>query len=205
MSRATVGAAGVDVGALVAGGVAVAAIPNSNTGELAACMAKDRTLKMVDRQAGQKCRPGQKLLRWNQVGRRGPAGPSGPSTVYFAEGLDAQRLVGAGASVRLGRFDVRGTYQWNIAVEATATGSGSLRCELWPGGSGRFGGAWAEAEFAGDGDSEYLYLSRVVRADVEPGARVTVDCRATVDLEVSSWEIAGEPVRTRGWPKAPRG
>lgn len=71
--------------AIVAGGTfaAVAAVPSSDTGEFHACVQNSnflnsgRTVKIIDKQAGENCPSGYTEKIWNQVGPVGPAGPTG--------------------------------------------------------------------------------------------------------------------------------
>lgn len=59
---------------LVAAGVAGAAIPDSDDGEIHACYKKDNgQLRVVDAEGGAECRPSEEPLEWNQVGPRGPS------------------------------------------------------------------------------------------------------------------------------------
>lgn len=72
-------AIGMAVGlALGAGALAVAAIPDSTTGVISACMkTKDGTIRVIDYQAGRRCITGETLITWNQKGATGAAGPAG--------------------------------------------------------------------------------------------------------------------------------
>ncbi|CAB4790911.1 unannotated protein [freshwater metagenome] len=67
---------GVIVGAVVAASVtAWATIPDSNTGAVAACSNKYGTIRLIDAQAGKKCKRTEKKLT---LGARGATGPAGP-------------------------------------------------------------------------------------------------------------------------------
>lgn len=65
---------------LILGGTSVglAAIPDSRTGALTACMKRSTgSIRLIDEQAGKRCVSGETLIRWNQTGARGTAGPAG--------------------------------------------------------------------------------------------------------------------------------
>jgi hypothetical protein len=65
------GAAAVVV---LAVGVAKAAIPDSNDGEIHGCYQNQGQLRVVDAQAGDQCRASEVALVWNQEGPRGSDG-----------------------------------------------------------------------------------------------------------------------------------
>ena len=68
-------AAGLILGAAA---VAVAAIPDSNTGVISACMkTRDGTIRIIDFQAGRRCITGETLITWNQKGVLGAQGATG--------------------------------------------------------------------------------------------------------------------------------
>ena len=72
-------AAGVILGAAA---VAVAAIPDSNTGVISACMkTRDGTIRIIDFQAGRRCVTGETLMTWNQKGVPGALGAPGAQGV----------------------------------------------------------------------------------------------------------------------------
>src|SRR3954454_14664 len=70
---------GVVAGAFLAGGaVALAAIPDSS-GVIHGCYQKNvGNLRVIDPDAGDKCRPPEITISWNQTGPVGPVGPQGP-------------------------------------------------------------------------------------------------------------------------------
>jgi hypothetical protein len=75
------------IGAMAAGGVAWAVIPDSGTGVVTACYnpngrAAMKVLKVVDAQAGGTCAKGWVPLSWNQQGPKGDQGDPGPSNLY---------------------------------------------------------------------------------------------------------------------------
>lgn len=79
--------------ALLAGGTAYAAIPDSDDGEFHACVSNTGSLKtivMIDKQAGTNCPSNYTEKVWNQ---QGPAGPQGPQGEPGEQGSD-----GAGRS-----------------------------------------------------------------------------------------------------------
>src|SRR5262245_18575555 len=64
-------------------GVAVAAIPDSDDGEIHGCYQKNQgQLRVIDAEAGASCGPAEKALVWNQVGPPGATGPRGPSNGF---------------------------------------------------------------------------------------------------------------------------
>ena len=70
--------AGVVVGVLTAGTVALASIPHSETQVITACRStSDGSLRVINAEAGATCKAGERRLTWNQVGRRGPTGATG--------------------------------------------------------------------------------------------------------------------------------
>src|SRR5215472_11248383 len=75
--------------AVVAGGagLALASIPDSNTGVITGCYQMvGGQLRVIDAQAGAKCGPAEKKLTWNHTGPQGPAGPAGPAGAQGAQG-----------------------------------------------------------------------------------------------------------------------
>lgn len=59
------------------GAVAVAAVPSAD-GTINACRSTlFGTLRVIDAEAGQQCRNGERPLNWSQQGPQGPAGPAG--------------------------------------------------------------------------------------------------------------------------------
>lgn len=83
MARRKRVAAVAAVGAVVFGAgaiTAVAAVPGGD-GVIHACRSNPLgTIRVIDTDAGQRCRAGEKPLDWNQTGPPGPAGEAGPST-----------------------------------------------------------------------------------------------------------------------------
>jgi hypothetical protein len=58
-------------------GLATGAIPSTNDGTINTCIASfngTKYLRPIDKQAGEKCKTGEKPLTWNQKGVAGPAG-----------------------------------------------------------------------------------------------------------------------------------
>jgi hypothetical protein len=70
---------GAVVGAVLAGGAALAAIPDSS-GVINGCYQKNvGNLRVIDSSAGDSCRPSEIAIRWSQTGPQGPPGPQGPT------------------------------------------------------------------------------------------------------------------------------
>jgi hypothetical protein len=69
---------GVAFGALLAGGIAYAAIPDAN-GVVHGCYANENGhLRVIDPSTGDACKSNESALDWNQTGPQGPPGPQGP-------------------------------------------------------------------------------------------------------------------------------
>src|SRR5215472_5492842 len=74
--------------ALVAGGMAVASIPDAK-GVLHACYStKTGAVRLIDTAKKQKCETGEKSVSWNQAGRPGPAGPASKPDLARVAKLD---------------------------------------------------------------------------------------------------------------------
>ena len=95
---------GALIGTLLAGGstIALAAIPDSDDGEIHSCRNNiTGNLRVIDQEAGQNCTAGQTELTWNQTGPQGPQGPQGEQGEQGAPGetgsLETIRVInGAG-------------------------------------------------------------------------------------------------------------
>jgi len=69
---------GAVLGAVLVGGVAYAAIPDSS-GVINGCYQKKvGNLRVIDSSAGQSCRHSEVPISWSQTGPQGPPGPQGP-------------------------------------------------------------------------------------------------------------------------------
>jgi len=80
----TIGVVGVS---LLAGGVAVAAIPATGTGLITGCRSKSTgALRVIDAQAKQKCKSTEKSLAWNAKGVPGAKGATGATGAAGAPG-----------------------------------------------------------------------------------------------------------------------
>jgi len=70
---------GAVVGAVLAGGAAIAAIPGAD-GVINGCYQKNvGNLRVIDPSAGDSCRPPEIAIRWSQTGPQGPKGDTGPT------------------------------------------------------------------------------------------------------------------------------
>jgi hypothetical protein len=79
LTRRRVALAALSVVAISAGGIAYAAVPDG-TGVIHGCRANaSGTLRVIDSEQGEGCRPSETALDWNQRGRQGPDGPPGPA------------------------------------------------------------------------------------------------------------------------------
>lgn len=86
---------GAAILAISGSAVAMAAIPNSNTGVITSCYDNNGNLRVIDAQAGQTCRKSDTTLAFNQTGPQGiqgiqgmpgPQGIQGPPGVQGAQG-----------------------------------------------------------------------------------------------------------------------
>jgi hypothetical protein len=86
-SRSAIAVIALFVGAAVAGSVAWAAIPSSQTGTITACYPTSGpakgTLRVIDYQTGAHCGAGQAMVRWQSDGMRW-RGSWSSSTTYYA-------------------------------------------------------------------------------------------------------------------------
>jgi hypothetical protein len=74
------------VGAVLAGGVAFAAIPDSS-GVINGCYQKNvGNLRVIDPSAGDSCRPSEIPISWSQTGPAGPQGPKGDTGATGPQG-----------------------------------------------------------------------------------------------------------------------
>jgi hypothetical protein len=65
---------------VVGGGVAVAAIPSTSTGNITGCVLKTTgAARIIDYQAGKRCKATENSLNWAQQGVAGAIGPIGPA------------------------------------------------------------------------------------------------------------------------------
>src|SRR2546430_13781839 len=75
--KPSVGALGGGLLVVLAGGVAVASIPDS-TGVIYGCYTKSTgTIRIIDRSVTN-CKTGETSISWNQAGVQGPTGSQGP-------------------------------------------------------------------------------------------------------------------------------
>ena len=159
-------------GVLVIGGVAGAAIPDSDDDEIHACYQKNQgQLRVIDAEEGAECRSSENPLVWNQAGPQGEPGPQGetgprgPSDA-FSRFHDAEEPVPDSLDTMLelpvpdGRFAVTGTIITRNAGAANAL----VTCQtLLP--SGDFDIARARVEPAGGADIQTLTMNPVGFSD----------------------------------------
>ena len=70
-------------------GVAYAAIPHSGTGVISGCVGYiTGSVRVIDEESGQSCRPWERDVDWNQTGPTGPEGPQGDQGVPGLDGTD---------------------------------------------------------------------------------------------------------------------
>lgn len=119
-------AAGVVVGLVAAGGIAMASIPDSRSGQVTACYRTSDpnkgALRVIDAQAGQTCRGGEARLTWDST-RLTWRGEWNPTTQYVRGDI----VVVAGSSY-LARSSNTGSSPptsptvWGLLAQAGATG-----------------------------------------------------------------------------------
>ena len=99
MRKLALATAGFTAVVLVAGGIAFAAIPHSTTGVISGCWGNSNgQLRVIDAEAGHKCKNNETALSWNQTGPQGqpgpqgdpgPQGPPGPSNIVYSGAVNA--------------------------------------------------------------------------------------------------------------------
>lgn len=144
---------------LVAGGVALAAIPSGN-GTIYACYKNNNgQLRVIDSEAGDTCLPSETAIFWNQEGPQGnpgtvgPTGPQGPSglsdieMVYTTSPLASDPFVAillpcpSGKQIISGGFDIMSpgggvieivtSAPYNFGWHVRARASADFQDNLW--------------------------------------------------------------------------
>jgi hypothetical protein len=183
---------------VLAAGIAGAAIPDSDDGEIHGCFQKNQgQLRVIDAEGGATCRPSEESLTWNQQGVQGPSGPRGPSDglsrwhdgELAATDLAAPRLLEL--PVPAGRFVTTATA---IVRNAGGTAAGITCQTMHP--SGDFDLARATLAPTGQaGDTQTLAMNPVGFANA-PGM-IWLDCSdAGADVTVSWMKISSVQVET---------
>jgi hypothetical protein len=110
-------------------GLADAAIPNSTTKVFTACRNSLGTIRVIDFQAGQRCKSTEKTITWNQRGPTGPMGSPGPKGDDGAPGpTGAPGADGApGTSGVSGYERVNADFMMALGVES---GTSSVDCPV---------------------------------------------------------------------------
>jgi hypothetical protein len=132
----------VALGIVLAGltiGLASAAIPHSSTKVFVACMNSLGQIRMIDHQAGKRCRTGEKALQWNQKGPIGAMGPQGPIGSPGPAGSDGEAGDVGPAGVS-GYEVVTDDFVMGVNVE---TGTSTVAC---PEGKVAIGGGYDYSE-----------------------------------------------------------
>lgn len=172
-------------GIFVVGGVAGAAIPDSDDDEIHACYQKNQgQLRVIDAEGGAECRASEESLVWNQTGPQGETGPRGPSDAFSRfhdaeepmEGLDTMLEL----PVPDGNFAVTGTIITRNAGGASAV----VSCQtILP--SGDFDIARARLGPPGGADIQTLSMNPVGFSD-GPGT-IRLRCSDGGADVVGSW------------------
>ena len=155
-------AVGVAASVVLAGGVAVAAIPSTSTGLISGCRnVRTAALRVIDYQAGKRCTPTtERLLTWNAKGVAGPRGLQGIAGPVGAKGATGATgsagPIGAtgpqGSARGYARIDSTGTVtRTSAGITATHTnlGSGSY-CIMVPGVDASTTVAIVAPDYSGD-------------------------------------------------------
>jgi hypothetical protein len=184
---------------VLAVGVARAAIPDSNDGEIHGCYQKNQgQLRVIDAEAGDTCRPAEVELTWNQEGPQGETGPRGPSN-GFSRFHDAEVPATDYAEPRLlelpvpeGRYVTTGT----AIVRNAGPGVVTVECATFH-PSGDFDLARARLAPAGQaGDIQTLAMNPVGLAPAGGGS-IWLDCfDGGADVVVSWMKISTVQVET---------
>jgi hypothetical protein len=145
LSRSRWFLSGAVIGAVLGGGAAYAAIPDSN-GVIHGCYQKNvGNLRVIDPSAGSSCRPSEIPISWSQTGPQGqpgpqgpkgdpgPAGPAGPQGATGPQGSPGPQGPAGPAFVVSGLVLANGSLSivskspgTNVTVSRTGTGSYSL-------------------------------------------------------------------------------
>jgi hypothetical protein len=184
---------------VVAVGVAGAAIPDSNDGEIHGCYQKNQgQLRVIDAEGGDACRSSEVGLVWNQVGQTGATGPRGPSNGFsrFHDGEVAANDYAVPRLLELpvpeGKYVTTGT----AIVRNAGAGVAFIECATFH-PSGDFDLARATLAPAGSaGDTETLAMNPVGSAPAGGGS-IWLDCfDGGADVRVSWMKISTVQVET---------
>lgn len=168
------------VGGVWAARAAYATIPDSS-GVIHACYDMGNgTLRVIDTEAGEACRPQETALSWNQkgpqgqVGPRGPEGPRGPSDGYVTSlrggpGIAVDNSVDVlSLSLPAGDYMLSATAR----VQRNQAGTSRVVCDLNVGG-GPFQTGYVESL---DGIEEAATIAATNGVSVSPGEKVQLTC-----------------------------
>ena len=192
------GAVGVALGVVIASGVAaIAAIPGTNE-VYAACMSPQRTIKMLDHEAGERCPRKHELLRWNQRGQPGPSGTDATRTAFTAQRLEDYRFAEPGESIQVAEFDApNGYYFWDVAVAVTlldGTAPGRLSCTFgWAPQSGGYNRTRGAVE-VGPRTHTTLYMSALGYAAAVEGPQGIYCTAHDAAVQITEWRVVGRPI-----------
>lgn len=159
-------------------------------------MSANRTIKMLDQEAGERCPRGTKLLRWNQQGPQGVAGADATRTVYTAQRFEDLRVIEPGESLTVAEFDAPdGRYLWDAAVTARPLDRnqpGQLDCTLsWAPQLGRYNTVKGSVDVA---RSATAYMSALGVAQAGEGPQGVYCTAYGAAVQLDEWRIEGQPV-----------
>lgn len=188
-------AAGIIVCGLVAGGVALATIPDSN-GVLHGCYQKSSgNLRIIDTSVAN-CRPSETAISWNATGPAGDVGPRGPSNAFYKDQSDTF----GSESLNLNTFIKTVTLSLpagSYVVNATAAfGSGVafnvVQCQIqWTGGSGP-----AVQGTIGGSANSFLVMPLMSPVTLAATDDVSIACRGGSDVNTQPSAITAIQVET---------
>jgi hypothetical protein len=133
-------------GTLLGTGAIVGASIPSSEGRITACIKQPGgATRIIDFEAGKRCQAGEQRISWNVVGRRGPAGPPGPSHLTYTENHNQVTIAQSGETTIATLNDLpAGSYLLQAhltAVYGNATDWTAVRCAIRAAGQDSFGTA----------------------------------------------------------------
>ena len=158
--------------------VAYATIPDSG-GVIHGCYdAGNGTLRVIDTEAGEACRPQEMALSWNQRGPQGPEGPRGPSDGYVTTLIpaNAKRLDGQVHVLSLSLPAGNYILSTSALLERTQSGSSTVLCDFQVGG-GAFAPLYRETL---DGAGAVEIIAATTGVSLSSGEMVHLRCDAAL-------------------------
>ncbi len=182
------------VALLVLGGVAGAAIPDSDDDEIHACFQKNQgQLRVIDAEEGAACRPSELPLVWNQEGPQGPRGPSDAFSRWHDPEAAVTQITLAGTLLELSVPDGNFAVTTTLIARNAGAGPAGVTCRtLLP--SGDFDLARGTLTPSGQGgDTQTLAMNPVGFSDGPGTIRLACD-DAGGDVQASWMKITATQV-----------